>query len=376
MKNPPTSLTLTRWTNAVLIALFMFMLWLPTLDTVFHLDHSSSFNEKRQMARFPQLKSGMVGLKEYIAGLESYFNDHFGYRKRLIHWHNNWKYTLFRDKIGTDVIVGRDDWLFYTDGEMVDHYRGVRQFAPQDLIDWQTLLEHRRDWLAQRRIKYIFFVAPDKQSIYSEQLPAWLTKVRPDTKLDQFLAFMRAHSTVDVLDLRPALRDARRITPTYYKTDTHWNLFGGFVACQEIVKNLSLQQPGLEPLSLDSFEQENKLTRGGDLANLLGLDVNEISEDNAILLTPKANLPPLEKGANFTKNSKAQGSVIVFHDSFGAAMEPFLGYSFGNVIYIGQHELDARSVEREKPTIVISEIVEREFNVSNPKEMMKDEVLR
>jgi alginate O-acetyltransferase complex protein AlgJ len=376
MKTPPTSRTLTQWTNVVLIALFMLMLWLPTLDTVFHLDHSSSFNEKRQMARFPQLKSGMVGVKEYIAGLESYFNDHFGYRKRLIHWHNNWKYTLFRDKIGTDVIVGRDDWLFYTDGEMVDHYRGVRQFAPQDLIDWQTLLEHRRDWLAQRRIKYIFFVAPDKQSIYSEQLPAWLTKVRPDTKLDQFLAFMRAHSTVDVLDLRPALRDARRITPTYYKTDTHWNLFGGFIACQEIVKNLSLQQPGLEPLSLDSFEQENKLTRGGDLANLLGLDVNEISEDNAILLTPKANLPPLEKGANFTKNSKAQGSVIVFHDSFGAAMEPFLGYSFGSVIYIGQHELDARSVEREKPAIVISEIVEREFNVSDPKEMMKKEVLR
>jgi alginate O-acetyltransferase complex protein AlgJ len=376
MKTPPTSRTLTQWTNVVLIALFMLMLWLPTLDTVFHLDHSSSFNEKRQMARFPQLKSGMVGVKEYIAGLESYFNDHFGYRKRLIHWHNNWKYMLFRDKIGTDVIVGRDDWLFYTDGEMVDHYRGVRQFAPQELTDWQTLLEHRRDWLAQRGIKYIFFVAPDKQSIYSEQLPAWLTKVRPDTKLDQFLAFMRAHSTVDVLDLRPALRDARRIAPTYYKTDTHWNLFGGFVACQEIVKNLSLQQPGLEPLSLDSFEQENKLTRGGDLANLLGLDVNEISEDNAILLAPKANLPPLEKGANFTKNSKARGSVIVFHDSFGAAMEPFLGYSFGSVIYIGQHELDARSVEREKPAIVISEIVEREFNVSDPKEMMKKEVLR
>jgi hypothetical protein len=374
MKIPLTSLTVAQGTNAVLIALFMTMLWLPTFDTFFHLDHAASFNEKRQMAGLPQLEPGMAGLKKYIAGLETCFNDHFGFRKRLIHWHNNWKYLLFRDRIGTDVIIGRDDWLFYTAGDMVEHYRGVQQFAPQDLLDWQTLLEHRRDWFGQRGIKYVFVVAPDKQSVYSEQLPAWLTKVRPDTKLDQFFAHMRAHSTVDVLDLRPVLRDARRIAPTYYKTDTHWNLFGGYLACQEIVKNLAQQQPGLEPLSLDSFEQENKLTPGGDLANMLGLDIAEIIEDNAIFFTPKTNLPPLETGANFTHNSRAQGSVLVFHDSFGNAMKPFLGYSFGKVVYLGQHELDAGLIEREKPAIVISEMVEREFNITHPKELMAKEV--
>ncbi len=376
MKIPLTSLTVTQGTNVVLIALFMVMLWLPTLDTFFHMDHTSSFNEKRQMARFPQLEPGMVGLKKYIAGLETCFNDHFGYRKRLIHWHNNWKYLLFCDKIGTDVMIGRDDWLFYTVYEMVEHYRGVRRFAPQDLLDWQTLLEHRRDWLVQHGIKYVFVVAPDKQTIYSEQLPSWLTKVRPDTKLDQFLAHMRAHSTVDVLDIRPALRDARRIAPTYFKTDTHWNLFGGFVACQEIVKNLSPPPPGLEPLSLDSFEQENKLTHGGDLVNMLGLDIAEITEDNSIFFRPKTNLPPLEMGANFTRNSKARGSAIVFHDSFGDAMKPFLGYSFGKVVYLGQHELDAGSIEREKPAIVISEMVEREFNVVDPNRLRAKEALK
>jgi hypothetical protein len=376
MRILPTSLTMKQWANAILIALFMSIIWLPTLDTFFHLDHASEFGEKRQMARFPQLKPGLAGLKEYIVELETYFNDHFGYRKRLIHWHNNWKYLLFRDKIGTDVMIGRDDWLFYTDAEMVDHYRGVRQFTTQDLLDWQTLLERRRDWLAQRGIKYLFVVAPDKQSIYSEQLPAWLTKVRPDTKLDQFLVWMHAHSTVDVLDLRPALRDARRIAPTYYKTDTHWNLFGGFVACQEIIKSLSKQLPGLESLSLDSFEQANKMTRGGDLANLLGLDVSEITEDNSIFLTPKTNLPPLQMSATRTKNPNASESVIVFHDSFGAAMEPFLGYSFGEVIYSGQHELDAASIEKEKPTVVISEIVEREFNVDDPNKLMAKEALK
>ncbi|MDR3460448.1 MAG: alginate O-acetyltransferase [Verrucomicrobiae bacterium] len=346
----------------------MAIIWLPTLGTFFHLDAAPAFNEKRQMARFPQRKPGLAGLKNYFAGLESYFNDHFGYRTRLIHWHNNWKYLLFRDKIGSDVIVGRDDWLFYTADGMVDHYRGVRQFTTQDLLDWETLLEQRRDWLARRGIQYIFIVAPDKQTIYSETLPAWMTKVRPNTKLDQFFAWMRAHSTVDVLDLRPALRDARRIAPTYYKTDTHWNLFGGFIACQEIIKNLSKQQPALEPLSLDSFEQENRPASGGDLVDLLGLDINEITEDNNILLTPKAILPALEMSATLTKNPKAAGIAVVFHDSFGTAMKPFLGYAFGKVIYLGQHELDPASIQREQPSIVISEIVEREFNSDKPNE--------
>jgi hypothetical protein len=362
--------------NIVLIALFMVMIWLPTLDTLFHLDRAPASNEKRQMAPFPQLKPGMSGLKEYIAGLEACFNDHFGFRKRLIHWHNNWKYHLFRDQIGTEVIIGRDDWLFYTDGDMVEHYRGVRQFTPQDLLDWQRLLEHRRNWLAQRGIKYLFIVAPDKQSVYPEQLPTWLTKVRPDTKLDQFLAYMRAHSTVDVLNLRPALRDARRIAPTYFKTDTHWNLFGGFVACQEIVKDLSKLQPELQPPSLESFELENKLTSGGDLANLLGLDNSEITEDNTILMVQKTNLPTLEITTNTTKNPKARESVIIFHDSFGNAIKPFLGSSFGKVVYMGQQELDAGLIEREKPNIVISEIVEREFNVNDPEKMMAEEMLK
>jgi hypothetical protein len=376
MKTPSSSLTLTQRMNIVLIALFMVMIWLPTLDTLFHLDRAPASNEKRQMAPFPQLKPGMSGLKEYIAGLEACFNDHFGFRKRLIHWHNNWKYHLFRDQIGTEVIIGRDDWLFYTDGDMVEHYRGARQFTPQDLLDWQRLLEHRRNWLAQHGIKYLFIVAPDKQSVYPEQLPTWLTKVRPDTKLDQFLAYMRAHSTVDVLNLRPALRDARRIAPTYFKTDTHWNLFGGFVACQEIVKDLSKLQPELQPPSLESFELENKLTSGGDLANLLGLDNSEITEDNTILMVQKTNLPPLEISTNTTKNPKARESVIIFHDSFGNAIKPFLGSSFGKVVYMGQQELDAGLIEREKPNIVISEIVEREFNVNDPEKMMAEEMLK
>lgn len=376
MKTTPASLTLTGGANVVLITLFMVMLWLPTLDICFHIDSATLPKENRSLAQFPELKPGLGGLKKCIAGLEAYFNDHFGWRNQLIHWHKRLELGLFPERRGVSpsVIIGRNGWLFLKTEGMVEHYRGVRQFAPQDLLDWQALLEHRRDWLAQRGIKYVFVVAPDKQSIYSEQLPDWLNKVRPDTKLDQFFAHMHAYSTVEVLDLRPALRDARRIAPTYFKTDAHWNFFGGFVAYQEIVKSLSKQQSGLEPLPLASFNLKNRLTPSSGLADYADLDVNETC---AIFLSPIPDLPRLEissklgeyvcLGFRFTKNPKAKGSAVVFGDSYGDFLAPFLGYHFGKVTYTAQLSLSEKWIEQEKPDVVISEMVERYFNEGNPK---------
>ncbi len=381
MNPAPTNLTLTRRLNVALIAMFGVLLWLPTLDTFFHFDYTPALDEKRVPAQLPYLKSFPGGLKEYIVGLEACFNDHFGCRNQLIRWQMDWRQALrSAGDNAHDVIIGSDGWLFISQNQMVEHYRGMRQFAPQNLSGWQALLEHRRDWLARRGIKYVFVVAPDKHSIYSEYLPAWMTKLRPETKLDQFCIYMRAHSNVEVIDLRPALRDARRIAPTYFKTDTHWNAFGGFVACQEIVKKL----PGLEPLSLDSFELGKAAAPGGDLAIMLGL---KTTEENAVSLTPKPGLPALEmsskdlvkhpeyRGPSFTKNSGGKGAALLFCDSFGTALIPFLGWHFGKVTHLRKDTLDARWIEQEKPDVVISEMVEREFNTMDPIFLKAEEAL-
>lgn len=383
MTNPATNnLAVKRWTNVIVLGLFAVLVWLPSLDSLFHFDHTPAFNEKRVLAHFPQLKSGLGGLKEYISGLEAYFNDHFGCRNRLIFWHTKWTHDFFRSSGVPKVLFGKDGWLFWADDQMVEHYRGVNQFTTQDLENWKTLLERRRDWLAQRGIKFIFAVAPDKDSIYPEYLPDWITKVRPETKLDQFYNYMRAHSTVEVLDLRPVLVDAKRMAPVYFKNDAHWNNLGGFLATEAITKTLAQQLPGLKPLSLDSFELQPTTRRGGDLAMFLGL--NDLTDDKAMSLQPKPSLPTLgmseqleaSQGMFFTTNAATQGNAIVFRDSFAYFMEPYLGYHFHKVTYIWQYGLDARWIESEKPVVVISEMVERNFNVRNPKEMMASEILK
>jgi alginate O-acetyltransferase complex protein AlgJ len=379
--NPTTP---PRWPDHLLIVTFVFFLLLPLLDLVFHLDPTRPPSENRLLAALPAPPTGMAGLKTYTAGWEAYFNDHFGFRKVLVMWHNKMKWSLFKEKNAREVLIGTDGWMFMTGNQMVEHFRGALQLTDQELSDWQHLLEHRRDWLAQRGIKYIFVLAPDKQSIYPEYLPGWLKDLGGRTKADQFFAYMKAHSTVPVLDLRPVLLAAKKETPVFQKTDTHWNEFGAFVACEALIRTLNQSRlPGLVLLTADSFDRTHRIKPGGDLTKLLGVRIS-MNESNAIFLNPKPGLPPLEtfepsgqneKDPAFSKNSDAHGLAIVYQDSFARYWIPFLGYDFGEVDYVWQYNFDAPEIERKKPVIIVNEMVERFFDVTDPKKLSKLDAL-
>lgn len=375
--------TLTRVTNLVLIGLFMVLLWLPTLDTFFHIDWTPVRSENRALAPFPKRPASWHELQAYIAGLEACFNDHFGCRKCLVQWDHKLKWQLFKDRTTRQVLMGKDNWLYTTEFQMIDHYTGQLQFTPEQLHDWQVLLEKRRDWLAHRGIAYLFVVTPDKQSVYPEELPDWVTKIRPQTKLDQFIAYMREHSTVRVLDLREVVRNAKQISPTYLKTDTHWNLFGGFVAYQELVRTLAQEVPALklEPVPLSTHYMTNWLQPGGDLAKILGLGMVESNayfvfpKPGILTFTTKMSAPDRPKDPKYTINPQAKGSIVIFQDSFALSWVQFLGFNFNEVTYLWQYDLDPVWLEREKPDVVVSEMNERFFNVEHPQKLMAKEAL-
>jgi len=388
MSSARTNSKLKRLTNICLFAAFITFLWLPTLDTFLHFDHSSIPGENRLPAGFPRIKPGSDGLKNFIRGLEAYFNDHFGFRKRLIWAYRSGMFYSFHDQQGNrSALVGSDGWLYLNENQMVEHYRGTLLFTPDQLQDWKTLLEQYRDWFAERGIKFLFVVAPDKQSIYPEYLPSWMSKVSSETKLDQFFAYMKMHSTVDVLDLRQTLLENRSRGPIYLKTDSHWNQLGAFFAYQRLLNELAVQLlPGARPVSLDEFEQTHVTALAGDLAAIAGTGS---PESNAILLHPKASLPPLEKIQQpyrtgpliVTRNPYVSGSAIVYGDSFADNWVPLLGYNFGWVSYFSNHFLtskftDVELVNHERPALVIVEVIERSFNVASPKDLLIEEAAK
>ena len=67
-------------------------------------------------AKFPKFAPGLGGVRVFLAGLEAYYADHFGFRKTLLCWERKWKRDLFRESTVSDVMIGRDGWLFKAGG--------------------------------------------------------------------------------------------------------------------------------------------------------------------------------------------------------------------------------------------------------------------
>ena len=374
------------------IAIFAALLSLPALDYFTGVDVTRPPDENRLPAPKPQLKDwNLRALQNWFAGAEDYFNDHFGFRKRLIRWCQQWKSRLYRDESGHKVLVGPHGWLFSGELEMIDHYLGLARFTPAQLRAWQTLLEKRRDWLAARGIKYVFIVAPDKHDIYPEELPLWLQNAAPagrETKLDQFLEYMKTHSTVSVLDLRPPLLAAKGTASTYLQIDTHWNLFGAFVAARQVIQALAAQIPGLPPLRLEDFTYTNVPARDGDLSRLLG---RPMAEKNFFVFKPKPGVttPEIRLATNLVSawNPHAPNAIsenaapltvdaVVFHDSFGMSWREFFGHCFKRAVFEAERrEFNPRVIEENRPQVVISEFLERFFNTFDPNEMLAREAL-
>jgi alginate O-acetyltransferase complex protein AlgJ len=373
----------------LLATVFLILLWLPLLDSFFDLDKAPWLNEKREPASFPEITLNVNGLRALPAGLEAYYDDHFGFRRRLIRWEQEWKHDFFQETSSRpEVMIGRDGWLFFTAQHMIENYRGVKTFTLDDLQNWQLLLEKRRDWLARRGIKYLFVIPPDKHSIYPEYLPAWMIKMRQQTKLDQFFSHMKAYSTVEVLDLRPALLEAKKTARTYLYTDTHWNSYGGFIGYQCVMRSLARQLPDLgEPLSHEAFEPTPWQEKDGDLAVMLG---QNMAEREGIQLTarPPLQLPvakedidifvkqwPKDMEPAYTENPSRKYTLLTFRDSFSGAWVHLLGHHFRRAVHIWQYDWNIHVIEREKPNVVIDEILERSFNELDTRQLMKEDGL-
>jgi hypothetical protein len=177
MSAPYDRETTQRMANVGLIAAFVVFLWLPTADTFLHLDTAATPQENRAPAAFPVFERSVEGVGKFLAGLEAYFNDHFGFRRRLVRWEQHWKWQLFRDSRANKVIIGEDGWLYYSGALTIDDVLGNRPFSESDLANWHELLAARRDWLAQRGIGYLFVVPPSTCPSGSRQrlaaLVAW-----------------------------------------------------------------------------------------------------------------------------------------------------------------------------------------------------------
>lgn len=276
------------------------------------------------------------------------------------------------DRVFPNVIIGKDSWLFYTGTGAIDEFQGSNPYTSDALRAIEHNIDSLNGRLKEKGIMLVVVIPPDKTSVYPEYMPDQIQIIGDKSRLDQFVDFMHMYGKTPVIDLRPALIKASKNEDVFYKTDTHWNPLGQFVAYTQILSVLSQQYPELVPHPLSDYE----VVHGGpdtfDMVRILGFPM---ILENDLTLNPKFNtganlrLVPLSDGQliqlSWNQNQHLP-SLLTYNDSFMLGIVPFLEPHFRQITAILHTDIpglwNINWVDQVHPDIVILEYVERTLN--------------
>ena len=360
------------WKTHPEVALFMLLLFFPLVNSGLKVVKPIEIQEKRARHRKPEFR--LDGLHEYMIQYRNYYNDHFVFRNSFIRLTNLISFKLFNRSSVPMVLVGKEGWLFMSREtprrDEVDYYRSVSPFSREELKQWCRTLNQRHQWLKNLGIHYLLVIVPNKSTIYPEFMPDYTRKATSRSRLDQLLEYVNSHSRVRILDIRDALKKAKSRYPVFYKSDSHWNDYGGYIGYVEIMKVLKEIKPAANIMSLDQFDMVPENRVGGDLAGALSLQKEVIREDT-LKMVPRISwlartVHRQDLSRYVTKSisvceSGGFPTAIMVHDSFIHELRPFLAQHFSRMLFIWDWGLNIYPdiIKAEKPWIVIEEMAER-----------------
>jgi len=298
-------------------------------------------------------------------------------------------YTLGISIKSIQVIIGKDDWLYLGD-QYANTITGSRRGANfKDVKAARKIGLATKSWEQWLKLKgvslYRVVIGPNKSTIYPEFLPEW---VQP-TIVSVTDILLTNVSPGLYIDTRPALVAAKSqySEPLYYKTYTHWNNLGAWVAFRTLAMELARNEVGLRWFSEQQISVSKVNERsGGDLAKFLWM--KEILRDREVSIDIASEHPIETEQYDFetgrltfsggnsridapkhpllvkSKHALNQRRVLWLRDSFGEAMSPFMAATFTETLQIHYGETDpvrfAQLVDTYKPDYVFITVVERE----------------
>ncbi|MCX6734770.1 MAG: hypothetical protein NTZ25_02550 [Candidatus Peregrinibacteria bacterium] len=308
--------------------IFCFIIVIPAFQTFVRVFPEIKIEEKRVLATFPKISLS----EKTLEGLTNYFNDNFGLRGSLIFMNNYIDLSVFKISPNSQVIIGKNGWMYYQpsyeSNSLVLNQMDV-ELVSRKIYDFQKKVE------ADGK-KFVFVLAPDKESIYPEFLKDKLVGLGNYELITNVLK----QNNVNTFDGLKLLQDAKgKGSMVYSKNDTHWTRYGLFLTINEMFKALGRS-------AIDSSGVED-VQRVGDLSLLVGFNNSETVPQPIV------------------DNSKvvAKDRVLIFHDSF-FDNEMYFTLLFKNFkkIHWATGPIEKEYVDLENSyDVVIMEIAERDF---------------
>lgn len=302
-------------------AAFMGICLVPAVLTPFMKGDASK--EKRQLAEFPSVKSEEGKLNfEFFDEFESYFSEHFAFRQQLVTADGRLKSALAHTSADSDVIVGKDGWLYY--GETINDFLRLDTLNKAEINNIANNLRIIGNYCDSKDADFIFFAAPNKNTVYPENMPYNYVPSKNESNLEMLTEQLSEDDFY--FDMKSALLGLESPTALYHKTDTHWNNFGAYAAHTMLMNKLDKGSCGTGNGWYIEYD------RLGDLAAMLypaeeAKDM-QLHNDYEFKYEYTSRFRGHDDISITTSNPDSEGNLLMYRDSYGEAILPYMAEMF------------------------------------------------
>ncbi|MEI8201709.1 MAG: hypothetical protein WCH34_01770 [Bacteroidota bacterium] len=353
----------------LLFVVFLVFISFGLMLRLFNSDRIEMTSEKRFASPMPTFNIDSASI--FVQNLDNYLKDQIAGRNNIITTNNLLEYSVFRQLINNPTVhFGLDGRLFLITGIVKEDYENRYPLTNDELRKMKDVLLARKNWLKKKGIHFYLIFPPMAYSVYDEYVGPRLWHYNKKSKIQQLLEYLKTSSDLDVIDIYSPIMEAKKKISTnlYFKENCHWNYFGSYVAYRAMVNYIKRDFSNIgDPLTLKDITWVKDKNYFADLLRPLAIEKfyptdelapkfkNVVITDTVYPVYPDFH-PPFAPACIHT-NRKDCPSMLMYGDSYAGCLLSFLTYNFNRTTFLWTPTLQPAIIEKEKPDIVIQEMV-------------------
>lgn len=342
--------------NLIYIIICLLLCMVPFVCMTFAATNTTT--ENRTMAELPSITEDGKWNQSYFQELGAYFNEHFAFRPALVTADSIIQSKVFRvSNMGT-VLVGSEGWLYYT--STLNDFLGKQTLSEKGIWNAAHNLSLMQQSVEERGGTFLFTAAPNKNSLYGENMPYYDSKKASDVKNMTLLEPQLEAWNIPYADLFSEFRREKEIL--YLKRDSHWNQKGAVLAYDTMLDYLKIDHETYE--TVESIRTQDEY---GDLNKMiypLSMEPEwNYSYQKDYAYEYVTDTKSVEDAWIQTKNTEGTGSLLMFRDSFGNTLLPLMADTFEDAYFAKSVPYNLEEyMDSYHPEYVIVEKVERNLD--------------
>ena len=154
---------------AAFTALILLLCLIPSLGMLLPKEESGA-GGNQTLSRAPSLRDPEGHWNaNYLSRMQDYLGDNFHLRQEMITSWSALNVKVFGSSITEDVVLGSEGWLYFAD--TLPDYVGLDPMTDREIFSAARNLALIQEYCESRGAKFLFTVAPNKNSLYWANMP-------------------------------------------------------------------------------------------------------------------------------------------------------------------------------------------------------------